>query len=775
MSKIPLDELSPSQREAVLHDNGPLLVLSGAGSGKTRVVTYRIARLILDSNIQPSRILAVTFTNKAAGEMSERIKAMVGDRAGGLWIGTFHAMCARLLWRHADRLGYPRDFTIYDVDEQRALLKKVIHDLNWDPEKWQPAKVQYRISLAKNHLVTPQEMAEKRRKPEDALLAELYEKYVEALKAAGAMDFDDLLALAVRLFEEHEDVRRQYQTQFEQVIVDEFQDTNEPQNLLTTILALPQRNLCVVGDDDQSIYRWRGAQFKNILSLPEAYPDLRIIRLEQNYRSTTNIVKTAQSVIAKNIDRHAKDLFTTREEGEPVIILEVENEEQEALQVAGLIGTALKEGVNPNGIGILYRTNAQSRVIEDMLSRSQIPYRVIGGTAFYQRKEIKTLLAYLRLLVRPHDDAAFLRVVNSPRRGIGEATLRQLQAKAGGLHLSLFETAKSATSYDDIGSGGGHKLQTLCLLLNRWSCGLEERPLSETLGRIITETDFEEALKKEDAAKAESRIENIRELKSALQTAETSLTADVIRPWESPHPGQPVPRAQKLQMFLEMVTLEADAQEEGASQEAVSLMTLHSAKGLEFSHVFITGMEEGLFPHSQSMGKQEELEEERRLCYVGMTRAKDRLVLSHAFRRQIYGQTNSNVRSRFLDEIPPHLASVVRVDSVMQRTSPYVPGGGPRRTAWSQQTTSASLPNHRPPKQPLPRASAIDSHPGERKQSAVPLPEFLHPGKRVRHRTFGLGIVVRVEGEDPAWRVTVDFQIVGPKTVIQKFARLEPA
>ncbi|NUN95153.1 MAG: UvrD-helicase domain-containing protein, partial [Candidatus Omnitrophica bacterium] len=498
MNQVPLDDLNPPQREAVLHEGSPLLVLAGAGSGKTRVVTYRIARLILDRGVPAGRILAVTFTNKAAREMSERIAAMAGERSRGLWIGTFHAMCARLLRRHADRLGYPREFTIYDTDEQRSLIRKVVMKLNWDSEKWQPAKVQSRISHAKNHLITPEMMAARGRKAEDSHLAEIYERYLAALKDAGAMDFDDLLLNALRLFTEHEDLKGQYQNQFEHVIVDEYQDTNEPQDSLTKILAEPRRELCVVGDDDQSIYRWRGAQFENILQLPKVYPDLRIIRLERNYRSTTQIIKAAQAVISNNRDRHGKELFTEREEGAPVGLLSVENEEDEARRVAELIAEALREEVPAREISVLYRTNAQSRVLEEALVRAEIPYRVVGGLAFYQRKEIKTLLSYLRLLVQPHDDLAFLRIVNYPRRGIGETTLRQLQAKAGALRVSLFEAAKSAANFPEIGASGAQKLQAVCLWINRWTVGLEERPLADTLRRVIEETEFEDALRKEE-------------------------------------------------------------------------------------------------------------------------------------------------------------------------------------------------------------------------------------------------------------------------------------
>ncbi len=773
ISRIPLEELNAPQKEAVCHEGSPLLVLAGAGSGKTRVVTFRIARLILEKGVFPGRILAVTFTNKAAREMAERIVTMTGEKGRGLWIGTFHAMCARILRRHADHLGYPRDFTIYDSDEQKDILKQVIRGMNWDLEKWNPSRTLHRISFAKNHLMTPDQVASQNRKVDDVQLSEVYAKYGEALKQVGAMDFDDLLVLTNRLLEEHEDVREIYQRQFEHVIVDEYQDTNEPQDRLTRLLASPQENLCVVGDDDQSIYRWRGAKFQNILKLPEVYPKLKIIRLGQNYRSTTRIVQAAQSVITHNRERHHKDLTTDREEGQPVWLLAAENEEDEAIQVAGLVSAALRDGVLPREIGILYRTNAQSRVLEEAFLRAQIPYRIVGGLAFYQRKEIKTLLAYLRLLIVPHDDIAFLRIVNVPRRGIGQTTLRQLQAKAGSLHLSLFETAKRAGSWEEIGSGGAQKLQGLCLLLNRWAARLEELSLARTLQCIIEETEYLDFLEKDEPAKAEARRENVLELVTALQASEMSLTFEEVRPWENHESGAPMTRAQKLELFLEKVTLQSDLEGEEAVLDAVSLMTLHSAKGLEFSRVFITGVEEGVLPHVQSMNSNEELEEERRLCYVGITRAKDHLVLSHAYQRSMMGTTSSNPRSRFLDEIPPQLVEnvgVIRTPRSSQQDLFDTPYPGRSRTGrnFRRYQEYRKPEPHQSETRPVTPASSVTP-----KTKTKP-PDFLQQGCVVRHKTFGIGKVQSVEGEDPMWRVTVDFRIVGRKTVIQKYAKLEP-
>lgn len=778
---LALEELNPPQKEAVCYQQGPLLVLAGAGSGKTRVVTFRIARLILDESIPAGRILAVTFTNKAAREMVTRIESLAGGRARGLWIGTFHSMCARMLRRHSDRLGFPREFSIYDTDEQRDLIKKILYEINFDTDKWQPARVQQKISYCKNHMITPDTLLNQPRREEDPSLARIYSLYLDHLKTLGAMDFDDLLILCNRLMDENPDIRQMYQTQFEHVIVDEYQDTNEPQHLLTQALAEPQRNLCVVGDDDQSIYRWRGAQFQNILHLPKLYPDLKVIRLEQNYRSTSRIIKAAQSVIECNRKRHGKDLFTKREEGQPVMLVSTEDEEQEAGYVASMIREALQSGVPPTEIGILYRTNAQSRVLEEGLIRAGIPYRIIGGLAFYQRKEIKTLLSYLRLLIQPHDDIAFLRIVNAPRRGIGQTTLRQLQARAGALHLSLFETAKRASNYEDIGSSGAQKLQSLCWQINRWSVSLDERALSATLQSIIDETDFETFLKKEDESKAQTRIENIMELKSALDDAEVTMAIESIRPWEAAQDLSQLNRTSKLELFLERVALENDKVED-QNQEAVLMMTLHAAKGLEFSQVFMTGMEEGLFPHAQSFDSEEALEEERRLCYVGMTRAKDRLVLSYSIQRTLFGNFSRTIPSRFLKEIPEDLLesrSTLSAETALQSSEFEFSFEKKQRKgfrsagAWPRSSSSVSPARNREtasPKIETPDRTPRTQPPSRKDET----PSFLKPGAWVRHQTFGIGKVLAVDGSSSQLRVTVQFQIVGQKTVLQKFAKLTP-
>jgi DNA helicase-2/ATP-dependent DNA helicase PcrA len=778
MSRVPLSELNPPQREAASYEGGPLLVLAGAGSGKTRVVTYRIARLILDRGVSPGRILAVTFTNKAAREMMHRIERMTGPQARGLWIGTFHSMCARMLRRHADRLGYSRDFTIYDTDEQKALIKNLVKELRWDSEKFQPAKVKNRISHAKNHLISPRKMAEQSRQPDAYTMAELYERYQEALKQANAVDFDDLLNLTVELLADQDDVRLMYQMQFEHLIVDEYQDTNEPQDIITRVLAQPQNNLCVVGDDDQSIYRWRGARFKNILELPNLYKNLKIVRLEQNYRSTPNILNAAKSVIAKNKDRHQKEIWTDRESGEPIRLLGAETEEEEAREVVSLIGESLREGVSPREIGVLYRTNAQSRVLEEALLRQRIPYRIIGGFAFYQRKEIKVLLSYMKMLIHPHDDLSFLRIVNNPRRGIGQTTLRQLQAKAGSLQVSLFETAKNSLDYDEITPAGSRRLESLCSQVRDWAGKLEERSLAETLNTIVKDIDYLEALREEDKAKAESRIENVNELINAFLTGESEITYEAFRPWDTENHQRTPSRAEKLEVFLERATLQSSAEEGQEEEDTVSLMTLHAAKGLEFSRVFMTGLEEGLFPHEQSMQDSEELEEERRLCYVGMTRAKDVLTLSYAHNRRIWGTSTPGVVSRFLKEIPSqllHPIGIVRRPQAMTQPLPMTGGGGwesrpgarrgnPSRFAQAH----AGGYSNRPPAK-APEASVAP------KKAGAPLPDFLKPGRMVRHRTFGIGQVLSTEGEDPTWRVTVNFKIVGMKTLVQKYAKLEPA
>ena len=769
MNPLPLENLNDPQHEAVCYEGGPLLVLAGAGSGKTRVVTYRIARLIQEKGIHPGRILAVTFTNKAAREMTSRIESLVGDRAKGLWIGTFHSMCTRMLRHHADRIGYRRDFSIYDADDQKALLKRIVKDLQLDPEIWNPGKVHSRISHAKNHLVSPEKMAAEYRGKDAPMLARVYEVYQDELRDANAMDFDDLLNNTVVLFADCEDVRARYQIQFEHVLVDEYQDTNEPQHIITRVLAQPLDNLCVVGDDDQSIYRWRGAQFKNILELPKIYRNLKVVRLEQNYRSTPNILSAAKSVISRNKDRHQKDLWTDRGKGDPIHLVAAETEEDEAFQVVQLVGEAVREGVPPSDVGILYRVNAQSRVLEEALMRQKVPFRIVGGFAFYQRREVKVLLSYMKMLIHPHDDLSFLRVVNNPRRGIGQTTLRQLQAKAGSLKISLYETAKSASAHGEIGGAGARKLQQLCQKIQEWAEGIEERPLSKTLSLIIDEIDYKNALLEEDKVKGKDRAENVGELVGALIAAEKEITYEMCRPWDTLEVERTPTRVEKLEVFLERVTLQSSREEDTPEENAVSLMTLHSAKGLEFSRVFITGMEEGLFPHEQSMDSPEEIEEERRLCYVGMTRAKDRLILCYAHNRRLWGPSTPKTMSRFLKEIPPKMLKPVRVpgrggvSDLFSDDAPF-----PRSTPaiWSSQVSPPSPASRRPNQ---PSKETLPPQPG------ATAPDFLEPGKMVRHRTFGLGRVLKVEAVGSNWRVTVDFKIVGPKTLVQKYAKLEPA
>lgn len=765
-----LDPLNPPQREAVLHEGSPLLVLSGAGSGKTRVVTHRIAYLILRRNIQPGRILAVTFTNKAAKEMTERIEKLTGPLGRGLWIGTFHSMCTRLLRRNADRLGYPKSFTIYDTDEQKALLKKIIKTLGWDSERWNPNKIRNKISHAKNHLVSVAQMAATAKREEQQRLAKIYELYQGDLKDAGAMDFDDLLNNTVELLADHDDVRLQYQHQFEHVIVDEYQDTNEPQDAITRALAQPQNNLCVVGDDDQSIYRWRGAQFKNILDLPKAYKDLKIVRLEQNYRSTPNILNAAGAVIAHNEDRHKKELWTDRDSGAPIRLFAADTEETEAERVVALIAEAIGEGTSPEGVGVLYRTNAQSRVLEEALLRAKLSYRVVGGFEFYRRKEVKTLLSYMKMLIHPNDDLSFLRIVNNPRRGIGQTTLRQLQAHAGSLGRSLFEAAKEATSHPEIGSAGARKLEELCARIEVWALKLEDQHLAQTLDDIVQGLDYKNALIEEDAAKAEARVENVSELISAFLSAESEITFEMCRPWETEGDTRTPTRAEKLEVFLERATLQSSREDESPDVEAVSLMTLHSAKGLEFSQVFMTGLEEGLFPHEQSMGAPEELEEERRLCYVGMTRAMDRLTMSFAHNRRIWGSSTPTLRSRFLGEIPEELIKPLsRIESSLSQGRTYAGASQGSSYGRSPFLSGRNWDSNRRAATPKRTETPILSKP------RTPPPSFLQPGGLVKHRTFGIGTVRRVEGEAPTWKVTVDFRIVGAKTLVQKYAKLEPA
>ncbi|MFL5939186.1 MAG: ATP-dependent helicase [Gaiellaceae bacterium] len=627
-----LADLNPAQREAVLATEGPLLVVAGAGSGKTRVLTYRVAHLINACGVKPNEILAITFTNKAAGEMRERLEGLLGPMANAIWILTFHAACGRILRREAPRLGYRSNFTIYDSADQVRLTKACLEELERDPKRFVPRGIHAQISAAKNQLVTPAEYAERVASFYDQTVAEVYDLYQRRLFASNAVDFDDLLMLTVQVLERFPEARERWQKAFRYVLVDEYQDTNHAQYRLLQRLAEKHRNVCAVGDPDQSIYAFRGADIRNILEFERDFGETRTIALEQNYRSTNAILGSANSLIEHNRERKPKNLWSDLGEGEPVRVLEVEDEHAEARFVAAEIALLVEQGWSSDEIAVFYRTNAQSRVLEDVLVRQGVAYQVIGGPRFYERAEVKDLIAYLQAIDNPYDAVSLQRIANRPRRGIGDASLARLQTHADAHGISLWEALGQAEEAG-ISAAPLRAVQQLHTLLQSLQAGALELEVPEVIERVLERSGYLEALRAERTIEAQGRIENLQELVGVGQ--EYQHTA------EEP----------SLSGFLQEISLYSDQDAIRGEQSLVTLMTLHNAKGLEFRAVFMIGMEEGIFPHARSIEEQG-LEEERRLAYVGMTRSKERLVLTHASARSLYGSRSYNLPSRFLDELP---------------------------------------------------------------------------------------------------------------------------
>ncbi|MDX6490841.1 MAG: ATP-dependent helicase UvrD/PcrA [Gaiellaceae bacterium] len=627
-----LADLNPAQREAVLATEGPLLVVAGAGSGKTRVLTYRVAHLINACGVKPNEILAITFTNKAAGEMRERLEDLLGPVARSIWILTFHAACGRILRREAQRLGYRSNFTIYDQADQVRLTKACLEELDRDPKRFVPRGIHAQISAAKNQLVTPEEYAERVSSFHDQTVAEVYDLYQKRLIASNAVDFDDLLMLTVQVLESFPEARERWQKAFRYILVDEYQDTNHAQYRLLQLLSEKHRNVCAVGDPDQSVYGFRGADIRNILEFERDFGETKTIALEQNYRSTNTILESANAVISNNRERKPKNLWSELGEGEPVRALEVEDEHAEARFVAAEIALLGEEGFNGSEIAVFYRTNAQSRVLEDVLVRQGVGYQVIGGPRFYERAEVKDVVAYLQAIDNPFDAVSLQRIANRPRRGIGDASLARLQTYADAHGLSLWETLGHAEPAG-IAAAPLRAVQQLHSLLQSLQAGALELEVPEVIERVLERSGYMDTLRAERTIEAQGRMENLQELVSAAQ--EYQATA-----------SEP-----SLSGFLQEISLYSDQDAIRGEQSLVTLMTLHNAKGLEFRAVFMIGMEEGIFPHARSIEEQG-LEEERRLAYVGMTRAKERLVLTHASARSLYGSRSYNLPSRFLDELP---------------------------------------------------------------------------------------------------------------------------
>jgi DNA helicase-2/ATP-dependent DNA helicase PcrA len=634
-----LEGLNGPQREAVGHGAGPLLVLAGAGSGKTAVLTRRIARLLETGQARPGEILAITFTNKAASEMRERVEGLVGRRARAMWVMTFHSACARMLRADAERLGYTRGFTIYDSADSLRLVKRCLDELDVDPKRFPPRSIQRQISDAKNNLRDAAEYRDRISSFFEQTAADVYELYAQRIHAMNAMDFDDLLMRCVNLLELFEEVRRRYQASFRHVLVDEYQDTNRAQYRWLQLLAGEQRNLCVVGDDDQSVYSFRGADVRNILEFEDDYPDARVVKLEQNYRSTQTILSAANAVVANNRARKAKALWSDRGEGDPVHVRELDDEHAEARFVAGEIERLVDEGCSRDEVAVFYRANAQSRVLEDTLVRYGVGYQVIGGTKFYDRAEVKDALSYLTVLVNGQDVVSFQRASATPRRGLGQTTLARLAGHANTLGESVWEVAREPEAVPALGSAAVKAVGRFMSVMERLAERAESAAVGDLLQETLDETGYLDALRAERTIEADGRVENLEELVGVAREYDASA--------EEP----------SVEEFLQQVALFADQDGLQDDEGQVTLMTLHNAKGLEYPVVFVIGMEDGVFPHMRAV-EAGDVEEERRLCYVGITRAMRELYLTFARRRNLYGSSDYNLPSRFLDEIPAQLTDV---------------------------------------------------------------------------------------------------------------------
>ncbi|MDQ4131271.1 MAG: exodeoxyribonuclease V subunit gamma, partial [Actinomycetota bacterium] len=636
-----LEGLNEAQREAVIHGEGPLLILAGAGSGKTRVLTHRIAHLLQSGRAQAGEILAITFTNKAAEEMRERVGALVGRRARAMWVMTFHSACARMLRAEAQRLGYTSGFSIYDEADSLRLVKRCLEELDVDTKRFPPRGIRRQISDSKNALLDAAGYRERISSFFEQTAADVYGLYERRLHAANAMDFDDLLLRCVNLLELFGEVRERHQRSFRHILVDEYQDTNRAQYRWLQLLAGERRNLCVVGDDDQSIYRFRGADIRNILDFEDDFPDARVIRLEQNYRSTQTILSAANAIVAHNRARKAKALWTDLGEGEPVRVRELQDEHAEARFVAGEVERLVDEGGSRDEVAVFYRTNAQSRVLEDTLVRYGVAYQVIGGTKFYERAEIKDALAYLTLLVNPHDTVCFQRIVNSPRRGIGQTTQARILGHADTVGEPVWEVASRPDEVPGLGAAAVKSVARFTSILERLRERLATASVADLLSEVLNETGYTQALEAERTVEAQGRLENLEELVGVAREYDRSA-------------GERDGTEPSVEDFLQQVALFSD--QDSLTDEAglVRLMTLHNAKGLEFPVVFIIGCEDGVFPHSRAI-EAGDLEEERRLCYVGVTRARRQLYMTYARTRSLYGARDFNLPSRFLGELPAGL------------------------------------------------------------------------------------------------------------------------
>ena len=748
-----LDQLNSEQRAVAEQTEGPLLVLAGAGSGKTRAVTYRIAHLIEAYRVPPWNILAVTFTNKAADQMRERVARLLAERrsAAGIeervidprsrpQVSTFHSLCGRLLRREIERLGYTRDFAIYDDDDQTKLVKTCLTELGLADRAFPPRAVLSRISYAKNHGISPEEMYQSARDPDTEHMASVFDRYEKRLHAAQALDFDDLLLKTVELFDKSPELAESYSRRFRYLHIDEYQDTNRVQYRLIRHLTRAHHNLCAVGDEDQSIYRWRGASIENILSFEKDFPEAKVLRLERNYRSTQVILDGASAVVSRNRARKGKSLWTERKTGRSIGIHQAESAEQEAEFVAAQVADVLLDPAA--SVGVLYRTNAQSRLIEESLRARRIEYRLVGGFSFYARAEIRDVLSYARLAVNRRDTAAFLRVINTPPRGIGETTLAQIQSVARESRLTLWEALDEMLAR---AAGNPNRttraLRAFQYLMLKLAEDYGRMSMSEFFRGLLSKTGYLDMLKAEGTPEAQGRIENLQELVNAAAETEES--------------------GEGLTAFLDRAALVSDA-DDYDERARVTLMTLHSAKGLEFSGVFMPGLEEGLLPHKLSLDDDAALEEERRLCYVGMTRAKDRLALSSAATRRLYGEEGRRTtrRSRFLAEIP---------EQYTERLEP----AGRVQTRWEGALNSRDSIDRFLRGNGF--SNRLQANRGQVSRSAVPSASGWRRGSRVRHPKYGVGTILACEGHGEDEKLTISFPGYGAKKLLPRFAELEKA
>ncbi len=714
-----LAALNPAQREAVESIEGPVLILAGPGSGKTRVITHRIAYLIKSCGVSPHNIMAVTFTNKAAREMRERLEQLLGQAVEALTLGTFHAICARLLRREGKAIGLDSSFVIYDEEDQLSLTKQALEELNLDPKQYAPRALHSAISAAKSRLTGPEDYAQWVSSYFEEIVHRIYQRYQQLLSQGRAVDFDDLLMKTVQLFQEHPQILKRYQSRYVHILVDEFQDTNIVQYMLMKHLAGKYRNLCVVGDPDQSIYSWRFADLRNILSFEKDYPEAKVVFLEQNYRSTKIILEVASDVISANVQRKPKKLWTENEDGTSVTVIESYNAEEEAQSVVNEIEKLVgQEQISLKDCAVMYRVNAQSRALEENFMRYGVPYKLVGGTRFYQRREVKDIIAYLRLIHNPQDNVSLVRIINIPTRGIGQRTLGQLQSWAKAHNVYLLEALKQAVNEKILPPRITQALAGFDAVISKLTAQSRELSLSSLLDEIWEHTGYRRyILDKEDG---EDRWENVMELKNVASEY------DELAPEEA------------LTAFLEKVSLVSDIDELDEKADAVTLITLHQAKGLEFPAVFIVGLEEGILPHRKSFDDPEEMEEERRLCYVGITRAKKRLYLLRSYRRSLFGGSTANPPSRFLQDISPHLISP--------------------RGLWEESQIPISSPDLNRDLQPSP---------------PPPGTLALKVGDHVRHSKFGTGIVMNCLPTRDDQELTVAFEEAGVKKLLASLAPLE--